>query len=196
MSDKASTGCLGIIVTGAVFMFLARYIPPTYIMFGFIGLWALTSYLNRDAIRAKKEAEARDQREEEAERIKHRDADSQTSAYEYSCVGHPNNTLAIRYGIANLERNENGRFVPSNLIALRKLEKLKEHHYLAVLPDYGNRRVRVVIEPGTEEVKTFYPLDDDWFHKHADIERTLKDNKTFTLKQLAMLHAQKVIKPA
>lgn len=183
-------------MTGALFMFLARYIPPTYIFFGFIGIWALTKFLNRDSVDLKEEAEAKAEREAEAERIKQRDADFQTSPYEYRCVGHPNNTLAIRYGIANLERNNNGHLAPSSAIVLRKLEKLKDDHYLAELTDYGNRKVRVVIEPGTEDIKTFYPLSDGWFRKHADLEETLKDNKTFTLKELAMLHAQKVIRPA
>src|SRR5690349_7766937 len=40
----------------------------------------------------------------EGERIRHRDADTQDLPYEYQCVGHPNRTLALRYGIANLRK--------------------------------------------------------------------------------------------
>ena len=39
----------------------------------------------------------------EIERIEKRDANNQNSPYQYECKGHPNATLAIRYGIANLQ---------------------------------------------------------------------------------------------
>ena len=173
---------------------------------------------------AERENEARRKEIEETERLRAeserircewRDADSQDSPYEYICAGHPNRTLALRYGIANgsyanpyvtLGSGENGEFVESfdgqpelreTKIRLRKLEKVFSDddgsHYLAELPDFGNRKVRVVIQPGTEYVKTFYPMSEQWFDRHADLELILKDNPTFELKELAMFHVQAVL---
>lgn len=48
-------------------------------------------------------------------------------------------------------------------------------------------------QPGTEYVKTFYPMPEEWFQKHADLETILKDNPTFSLKELANFHVQAVI---
>ena len=62
-----------------------------------------------------------------------------------------------------------------------------------MLVDYRNRKVKAVIEVGTEYVKTFYPLDNIWFEKHADIELTLKGNGSFTLKELATFHVNKTM---
>jgi hypothetical protein len=42
-------------------------------------------------------------------------------------------------------------------------------------------------------VQTFYPISEDWFKKYADLELVLKDNKTFSLKELANFHVQKVV---
>jgi len=130
----------------------------------------------------------------ENERIEHRDSDSQDKPYLYECKGHPNVTLAIRHGIANLSNIKN---VPADTIKLQKVKKIKDDpegsHYLAKLIDFGNRKVIVVIEPGTEYVKTFYPMSEDWFNKYADLELVLKDNSTFSLKELANFHVQKVV---
>lgn len=131
--------------------------------------------------------------------IAHEEGDEQdthTEPHEYRCVGHPNRTLALRYGIANLESNGR-RAAPAEYIELRKVAKLSEDedsaHYHAELPKFGNRIVRVVIQPGTDYVKTFYPMSEDWFQKHADLETILKDNPTFSLKELAMFHVQAVL---
>jgi hypothetical protein len=163
----------------------------------------------------KKRIEAEEKRIED-ERIYHRDADSQESPYTYECVGHPNATLAIRYGIANLKKEikeywykgkggvkqrnpdrDTSSLVPAVTIQLQKVRKVKDDpegsHYLAKLVDFGNREVIVVIKPGTEYVQTFYPKSEDWFKKYADLELVLKDNKTFELKELANFHVQKVV---
>jgi hypothetical protein len=156
------------------------------------------------------------EKEAEKKRTDWRDADVQDLAYTYDCAGHPNATLAIRYGIANLKKEikeywYHGRggekirnsdrdkisFVPANTIQLRKIKKVKDDmegsRYLAKLTDFGNREVIVVIKPGTEYVQTFYPMSEDWFKKYADLELVLKDNKTFSLKELANFHVQKVV---
>ncbi len=152
----------------------------------------------------------------EIKRIENRDADSQTFPCEYQCKGHPNATLAIRYGIANLKKEVkeywyHGKggvkmrnpdrdvisFVPADTIKLQKIKKVKDDregsHYLAKLTDFGNREIVVVIKPRTEYVQTFYPMSEDWFKKYADLELVLKDNKTFSLKELAHFHVQKVV---
>lgn len=208
----------------SVLAFIGRYIPLQYVFAGGILIWLVYLYVNRHKIRAKREAlarkkaaaaeNARKQAEvAEQRRIEHRDSDSQEVPYTYKCIGHPNATLAIRYGIANQrkeikeywyygkggvqERNPDRDKVfykPAEEITLRKINRIDVDHYLAELTDFGNRRVRVVIERGTEMVKTFYPLDSSWFERHADLEIVLKNNKTFTLKELAMLHVQKTVR--
>ncbi len=145
-----------------------------------------------------------------------RDGASQNSPYTYKCVGHPNATLAIRYGIANLKKEvkeywyhgkggekmknpdrDTISIVPADTIQLQKIRKVKDDpegtHYLAKLTDFGNREVIVVIKPSTEYVQTFYPMSEDWFKKYADLELVLKDNSTFKLKELAHFHVQKVV---
>ena len=87
--------------------------------------------------------------------------------------------------------------VKKSFINLQKVKLVKDDpegsHYLAKLVDFGNREVIVVIKPGTEYVQTFYPISDSWFNKYADLELTLKDNKTFSLKELANFYVQKII---
>ena len=123
----------------------------------------------------------------EANRIALRDSDVQDLPYQYQCIGHPNMTLALRYGIAN----------PESSISLRKTERIASDedgvHYMAELPDFGNRRVRVVIPPGAEYVKTFYPKSQKWFDEQEQLEEILKDNRTFSLKELATFHVQAVL---
>ena len=154
-------------------------------------------------VRAQADAEDRAALEAEVERTRRvelRDADSQAMPYEYQCIGHPNITLALRYGIANTSRSSwgEGRSIRENsAIWLRKMEKVQEDSagaiYLAELADFGWRKVRVVIRPGTEFVLTFLPISDTWFDEHEDLERLLKDNPTFNLKELATFHVQAVL---
>jgi hypothetical protein len=169
------------------------------VIWGIIGLAVLAIGISESAAETKR-------------RIEHRDADSQSSPYEYQCTGHPNATLAIRYGIANLKKEvteywyhgkggemmrnpdrDRIRFVPVDTIQLQKIKRIKDNHYLAKLTDFGNREVIVVMQLGTEYVQTFYPISEDWFKKYADLELVLKDNKTFSLKELANFHVQKVV---
>jgi hypothetical protein len=152
----------------------------------------------RESEARRKETEERERLQAESERIRceWRDADSQDTPYEYECVGHPNRTLALRYGISNHASAE-GHWQELRRIKLRKLQQLHTDeegaHYLAELPAFGNRQVRVVIQPGTDYVKTFYPMSKDWFERHKDLEMILKDNPTFTLKELATFHVQAVL---
>lgn len=148
----------------------------------------------------------------ERARKEHRDADVQTTPYVYETGKHANEALAIRYGIANQEKHikeytyfaiggvktrnpdrDSSTLVPSEKIVIRKIKYLGNNEFLATLPNHGDRKVRVVIEKGTEYVKTFLPLEDIWFQNYAALETTLKNNNSFSLKELASFHVQKAI---
>ena len=165
-----------------------------------------------EEVRKRKEQEAADSRQKEAARKQRRDADKQQSPYMYKIGKHGNESLAIRYGIANQERKvkkywyyakggERKRnperdkvyYEPAKTIHIQKTQKLGKDLYEVLLTDYRDRKARAVIEVGTEYVKTFYPLEDSWFRKHADLETALKGSGTFSLKELATFHVQKTI---
>lgn len=162
--------------------------------------------------RAWMEREAEKKRQIELERQQHRDGDQQTTPYTYKIGKHGNESLAIRYGIANQERKvkeywyyskggEQKRnpdrdkvyYEPASTIRLQKTRKVSKDLYEVLLTDFRDRKARAIIETGTEYVKTFYPLDDSWFEKYADLEETLKGNNSFTLKELATFHVQKAV---
>ncbi len=162
--------------------------------------------------KAKEEQEVLEKRRKELEHRQHRDGDQQATPYTYKIGKHGNESLAIRYGIANQERKikeywyhakggerkrnpDRDKFFdePANTIRLQKTKKIGESLYEVLLTDFRDRKARAVIEPGTEYVKTFYPLEDNWFLKHADLETTLKGNNSFTLKELATFHVQKTV---
>ncbi len=149
----------------------------------------------------------------ELDRIMIRDADQQSDPYTYEIGQHANEALAIRYGIVNQEKKlkegyvrlpASGRlsrqplkdkiwYENSNTIRLKKTRKVKDDMYEVILVDYGNRTAKAIIEKGTEYVKTFYPLNEDWFERHAQLEMVLKGNGAFTLKELAKFHIDKTV---
>ena len=162
--------------------------------------------------KAKQEREEAENRRKEYERQQHRDGDQQTSPYTYQIGKHGNESLAIRYGIANQERKvkeywyyakggEQKRnsdrdkvyYEPASTIRLQKTRKVSKDLYEVLLTDFRDRKARAIIETGTEYVKTFYPLDDGWFEKYADLEETLKGNNSFTLKELAKKKKKKAV---
>lgn len=153
-----------------------------------------------------------DNRRHELERQRHRDSDRQESPYTYQIGKHGNESLAIRYGIANNQRKvkeywyhakggERKRnperdkvyYEPATTIRLQKKQKLGIDLYEVKLTDYRNRKAKVIVESGTEYIKTFYPYEENWFEKHSDLEQTLKGNGTFNLKELATFHVQKIV---
>lgn len=153
---------------------------------------------------ARKTAAARMQRD--------MDQDVHLRPYDFKVGRHANETLAIRYGIANLEKKtkeywyyarggerkrnpERDRiyYAPAETIKVQKTKRLKDDQYEVRLTDFRNRKAKAVIEPGTDYVKTFYPMSEDWFDQHADLETVLKGNSSFDLKELATFHVQKVI---
>jgi len=157
--------------------------------------------------------EKRERAEKAAEKRKiHRDADVQARPYRYSIGTHGNEALAIRYGVANQERKvreywyhepggervrnpdrDRSYYEPAGTIRLQKVRKISEARYEVQLSDFRDRLAIAVIEPGTEVVKTFLPLDESWFSINADLELTLKGNGTFSLKELARIHVDKAM---
>lgn len=154
------------------------------------------------------------ERKVEQRRIAHRDANTQESPYHYEIGNHANESLAIRYGIANREkkvkeywyhgkggqklRNADKDMVyyePAGTIRLQKIKNIKEAQFEVMLSDFRDRRAIAVIEPGTEYVKTFLPLSGKWFEQNAELEMTLKGNGTFDLKELAQIHVDKAVQP-
>jgi hypothetical protein len=114
----------------------------------------------------------------------------------FGCSGHPNRTLALRYGILNVtDGREN-----SSIVLLKKghVEGFEDRgHYYAELCDFENARVRVVIDEGSDYINTFYPLDDKvWFSKYESLEKLLKNSDSFTLKELAKYYIDIVLVPA
>lgn len=163
-------------------------------------------------IKNKKDEIDRLDKEKESSRIKHRDGNFQNTPYTYKIGIHGNESLAIRYGIANQEnkikkyyyfekggvkkhdkdRDEN-YYVPSNKIRVQKINRVKGDLYEVYLSDYRDRIAMAVIEKGTEYVKTFYPIDEEWFNQYRELELTLKGNGSFSLKELATFHVNKTV---
>lgn len=155
----------------------------------------------------------KEQRRKEKEQLQQEmDQEVHFHPYPYKVGRHANESLAIRYGIANQvkrtkehwyyapggerKRNpERDRFCyePAEVIELQKTRRIKGDLYEVLLTGFRDRKARAIIEPGTDYVKTFYPLSDDWFVKHADLEETLKGNGSFSLKELATFHVQKAV---
>lgn len=149
-----------------------------------------------------------------------RDSDEQSVPYDYEIGMHGNQTLALRYGIANLQvknipyyyfgkggvkkRNasrDRKEVTASLTIRLRKLKRLEgDNIFLVELSDFKNRKAIAVHVKGDDFIKTFYPInpltntvDNDWWLRNSDLELVLKDNKSFTLKELAKYHVEKTI---
>lgn len=142
------------------------------------------------------EAVKRAKEDLKAAKDKHRDAETQDTPYRYQIGRHGNVTLAIRCGIANYRYARSGQgYEPKeeqDFILVQKVSKVATDKYLAKLPDFSDRLVQVIIEPGTEFVKTFYPLDENkWFQKYGQLEQVIKDNKLYSIAELAKLHVEK-----
>lgn len=114
-----------------------------------------------------------------------RDADVQVTPYGYVIGRHANETLALRYGLANSHgETENQK------INLRKLRLVKKDLYEVELTDFGSRRAIAVIEKGTDYVKTFYPMSEKWFVEQKTLEELLKNNKGIKLYDIAKYHIE------
>jgi hypothetical protein len=75
----------------------------------------------------------------------------------------------------------------------RRVIDADKSRYEVELTEFRKRNAIAVIEPGSEYVKTFLPLDEKWFDKHTGLEAVLKGNSTMTLKELARFHIEKTI---
>lgn len=122
-----------------------------------------------------------------------RDADAQVAPATYSIGRHALETLALRYGIPHLAKDTKGRTIEAKSIRIQKIKSLGRDKYSAILPDYRNREVVVVIEKGTYYVKTFYPISGQiWFSQNSDWETSLKGNSGFTIKDMAKMHFDRI----
>jgi flagellar biosynthesis component FlhA len=142
--------------------------------------------LNEEKQREKEEADAKISKEKLNAL---RDADVQGEAYTYQIGRHANETLALRYGLANAKGNKE---LPN--IKLRKIRKLQDAKYEVELTSFGARRAIAIIEPGTEYVKTFYPVEIDWFERNNKLESLLKNNKGLSLADIAKFHIENALK--
>lgn len=121
-----------------------------------------------------------ERKKKERDRTILRDSDTQNINYRYEIGQHAKETLALRYGLIH----------NSNTIELRKIKKVAKNKYKVILAEYyhskyGKKEAIAIIEKGTEYVKTFYPISDDWFDKYQNLESKLKNSGAFTLKELA-----------
>lgn len=182
-------------------------------MWWILGLGALVTayWLSPSAREDRRKAEqerAERQRDVEA----HRDADQQERPYSYKVLRHGNETLAVRYGIANRKRvvdeywyrgkggaprrnpdRDRTRHEDADTINLRKLGRVEDGVYEVELVDFGGRKARARIHPGREYVNAFLPPDGAWSDDFAALEQTLKGGGAFTLKELAKFHVEMAI---
>lgn len=153
----------------------------------FISLfWAVVAFIvvTSNASTKKEELERQaSAAEEEEKRRTWRDADVQEEPYTYEIGRHANETLALRYGLANCTGGKEGK-----RIKIRKKRSMEADKYLVELPDFGNREAVAIIEPGTEYVKTFYPMSDDWFERNGKLEDLLKNNAGMPIVEIAKFH--------
>lgn len=149
-----------------------------------------------------------------------RDRDVQNTACVYEIGRHGNETLALRYGIANTtvenvpyfytakggvqKRNparDTKKITDSRTVRVKKLRPLKKPNtYLVELPDYRDRRAIIVHVKGEPWIKTFLPLDPvkededkSWYTKFKDLELVLKGNSSMTIKEIAKFHIEKTV---
>lgn len=150
------------------------------VFYGGIIFWYFTSKTKKRAEDAQQE---KDRLNKKQEHQQHRDLDRQESSYRYEIGRHANETLALRYGLANASNNKENK-----TIKLRKLKLIKESFYEVELSEFGDRKAVAIIEKGTEYVKTFYPLSEAWFAENNQLEILLKNNKGLSLSDIAKYH--------
>ena len=143
----------------------------------------------------------------------HRDADQQEQPYTYKIARYGNETLAVRYGVANLKKvvdeywyhgkggvprrnpdRDRTRYEDAETITLKKLRPAGSGRYEVELVDFGGRVAVAEVRPGSEVVKAFHPITDSWFDDCAALEKTLEAGATFTLKELARFHVQNAVR--
>lgn len=170
------------------------------------------------------EEEEKKLEQEEQEKLRavqiERDRDVQHKPSVYEIGRHGNETLALRYGIANTtvenvpyyytakggvqKRNparDTKKITDSKTITVKKLRPLKKPNtYLVELPDFRDRRAIIVHVKGEPWIKTFLPLDpvnedEDqfWYEKFKDLELVLKGNSSMTIKEIAKFHIEKTV---
>jgi len=117
-----------------------------------------------------------------------RDACPQLIPYGFQLTAFANQTLAVRYGIANIESNsEESRFLerPQTKIRLQKVRALGNDQYVVFLPDFGQQHALVKHQKGSELIEEFLPPDAQWLDKNPDLENLLKNADSLRLQVLA-----------
>lgn len=158
----------------------------------FIGVMFLLGIVASIPMLMRQKKEAREREYARQVRAVQRDSERQGSPYKYEIGRHANETLALRYGIANIER-KNGRIHDCRHIRLQKVRRIEGDTFLVKISDFRNREAHAVIEKGTEYVKTFLPLDKRWFEENRELETVLKGNRTMHLTQIANFHVSKTV---
>lgn len=189
-----------------------------FVEYWYVSIMVLSAWLYW-RIKEKRRTDAEEYARNE-ERIKLRDAEVQDKPYQYEIGKHANQTLAIRYGLANntvqtepyfyyakggvKKRNKDRdkkKIVDSKTITLRKIKPLQtQNHYLVELTNFKKKKAIAIHVKGEEFIRTFYPLnpttneeDKDWWRRNPELERALKDNRSFNLKELATFHVEKTV---
>lgn len=66
---------------------------------------------------------------------------------------------------------------------------------MVALCDLRDRKALVIIEKGTNYIKTFYPFEKQWFDINFDLEAILKGNENFSTKEIARFHIDRSKRP-
>lgn len=109
------------------------------------------------------------------------------SPVEFKIGRHAKETLALRYGsIISGNKVNLKKIRPSGMYDARSgKENIEKNCYLVELSDLRSRRALVVIEKGDDFVKTFLPMEKEWFDINKDLETILKGNSSFEISKIA-----------
>ena len=168
------------------------FLPSIFggILYGGGIFWFFSEKIKNDALATQKRQARRHKKQHLAQqRQQHRDSDRQESSYTYVIGRHANETLALRYGLANTNYTTENK-----TIRIRKIKLIKEDFYEVELSDFGDRKAVAVIEKGTEYVKTFYPLSETWFAENNQLESLLKNNRGLSISDIAKYHIDTMLR--
>ena len=164
-------------------------------------LWPAVSNIFRQASAEDKDAKEKNRLAEvERKRQAERDLDTHFGPVMYEVGRHANETLALRYGIANVKNSKDTS--GKSKIYLRKIKGLdtEPNAFLVELTDFRNRRAIAIHEQGKPYIPTFFPLDvttedvdKSWFKRNRELELVLKGNSTMSIKEIAKFHIEKTV---
>lgn len=125
------------------------------------------------------------------------DQDYHEFPVKYKIGRHAKETLALRYGgiIAGDEIIVKKIRPAGMYISDKDEEEFQKNCYLLEIFELRNRKALGIIEKGTNYIKTFMPMEKDWFNINMDIELILKGNSKFSIKEIAEFHIIKGRRP-